>query len=234
MKTSFRRALIAGTQCTRMSQSQGNYRLNSRFSTSSDFELKQRVLDTALRYVPTVGWTEDAVAMAIKEVGYDSFSHKIVDRGAVDLVTNFMKRKRKHVNTILEDKYGKSGSEETTPEKRDERIYAAIEAHLEYISPFIPSWPSALAVLSDPLQVADTVQLMTDVADDICHHAGLKSSRLDWYTDRGLVLAIFCSAELFMLTDYSHNLQDTRFVVLIYTQQKQISVICINWCTCIT
>ena len=81
--------------------------------------------------------------------------------------------------------------------------------HLDYIAPYLSSWPKALALLAEPSQIPNTMNLMTETADDICHYAGMKSSRMDWYSDRGLVLVVFCSTELYMLTDYSEKMQDT-------------------------
>jgi ubiquinone biosynthesis protein COQ9 len=179
-------------------------------STASDEAFKRKILQAALSYVPTVGWTEDAVALAVKDAGFDTFTHRIFDNGAVDLVTFFMESKRENVNKVILEKFGDLRGEEIPQDSRNEIIYSAIEAHMDYIAPHISSWPSAMAVLAEPSQLPSTIKLMTDVADDICHHAGLTSSRLDWYVDRGLVLGVFCSTELFMLTDYSPNLHETR------------------------
>ena len=51
---------------------------------------------------------------------------------------------------------------------------------------------------------------MIDTVDDICHLAGMNSSRLDWYTDRALILLVFATTEMYMLTDYSENMKETK------------------------
>jgi ubiquinone biosynthesis protein COQ9 len=135
----------------------------------------------------------------------------MIASGPVDLVTHFMTKKREHVSELLAKKYALVGLEDDGSQSNaDEVVNDAIEMHLDYIAPYLSSWPKALALLAEPSQIPSTIQLMTDTADDICHFAGLRSSRMDWYSDRGLVLVVFCTTELYMLTDYSENMQDTR------------------------
>ena len=177
----------------------------------SDSEIREKILHSALGNVPLLGWTDDAVAKAMKDVGYDSLSHKMIENGPVELVTYFMSMKRAHVSKKLNEKYSLVRlDDEGQQTNADEVVYDAIEMHLDYIAPYLSSWPKALALLAQPSQLPHTVQLMTETADDICHYAGMRASRMDWYTDRGLVLLVFCSTELFMLTDYSENMQHTR------------------------
>jgi len=177
----------------------------------SDDELREEILKEALKNVPLLGWTDDSVAKAMAEVGYDSLSHTIITNGPVELVTYFMHKKREHVKGILREKYAAVEMDDDDVQiNTDEVVYDAIELHLDYIAPYLSSWPKALALLAEPAQLPDTLQLMTDTADDICHYAGMKSSRLNWYSDRGLVLVVFTYTELFMLTDYSEKMIDTR------------------------
>jgi ubiquinone biosynthesis protein COQ9 len=181
------------------------------FEGKTDDEIRYTILHAALSNVPLLGWTDDALAKAMRDVGYDSLSHKMIASGPVDLVTHFMTKKREHVSELLAKKYALVGLEDDGSQSNaDEVVNDAIEMHLDYIAPYLSSWPKALALLAEPSQIPSTIQLMTDTADDICHFAGLRSSRMDWYSDRGLVLVVFCTTELYMLTDYSENMQDTR------------------------
>jgi rpsU-divergently transcribed protein len=125
-----------------------------------------------------------------------------------------MKQKRAHVHEVISAKYppheAEHGQEDHSADQAKIIIYEAIESHMEYISPYKTSWPNALAVIAEPSQLPQTLLMMTDTVDDICHLAGMNSSRLDWYTDRGLVLMVFGTTEMYMLTDYSDKMQDTR------------------------
>ena len=179
--------------------------------TRTEAEIREQILRSALANVPLLGWTDDAVAKAMKDVGYDSLSHTMIANGPVELVTYFMDMKREHVSKKLSEKYSLVGiDDEGVQTNTDEVVYDAIEMHLDFIAPYLSSWPKALALLAEPSQYPSTLQLMTETADDICHFAGMKASRMDWYSDRGLVLLVFCSTELFMLTDYSENMVETR------------------------
>ena len=187
-----------------------------KFSTASfdgktDEEIRFTILQTALGNVPLLGWTDDAIAKAMRDVGYDSLSHTMIGSGPVDLVTHFMNAKKDHVSELLAKKYFLVGLDDNGVQTNsDEVVCDASEMHLDYIAPYLSSWPKALALLAEPSQIPNTMNLMTETADDICHYAGMKSSRMDWYSDRGLVLVVFCSTELYMLTDYSEKMQDTR------------------------
>ena len=187
----------------------------SSFEGKTDSEIRRTILQTAMGNVPLLGWTDDALAKAMKDVGYDSLSHTMIASGPVDLVTHFMTMKREHVSEQLSKKYALVGLDDDGEQSNtNEVVRDAIEMHLDYIAPYLSSWPKALALLAEPSQIPSTIQMMTETSDDICHYAGMKSSRLDWYSDRGLVLAVFCSTELYMLTDYSENMQDTRYATL--------------------
>jgi rpsU-divergently transcribed protein len=168
----------------------------------------------ALANVPELGWTDDAVAKAVKEVGYDSIAHKMIDHGAADLVRYFMQQKRVHVQQFISDKYPPHDDEHEEDEDAATHaklvVHDAIACHMEYIAPYKASWPSALAVVSEPSQLPKTLEVMADTADDICHLAGMNSSRLDWYTDRALILMVYGTTEMYMLTDYSDDMHDTK------------------------
>lgn len=63
---------------------------------------------------------------------------------------------------------------------------------------------------TEPTQLNQTLEIMIDTVDDICHLAGMNSSRLDWYSDRALILLVFATTEMYMLTDYSENMKETK------------------------
>lgn len=67
-----------------------------------------------------------------------------------------------------------------------------------------------MALLAEPNNVATSLELMTNTIDDICVLTNIKTSRLDWYYERSLLLFVFSSTELYMLTDKSSDLSDTK------------------------
>ena len=114
--------------------------------SKSDAEIREQILQSALGNVPLLGWTDDAVAKAMRDVGYDSLSHKMIADGPVELVTYFMAMKRAHVSKKLSEKYALVRlDDDGSQTNSDEVVYDAIEMHLDYIAPYLSSWPKALA-----------------------------------------------------------------------------------------
>ena len=81
---------------------------------------------------------------------------------------------------------------------------------VEYIAPFRQTWPAALALVAAPQNALSTLGSVAELADDLCDYADIQSTRSDWYTERGLLLGLYGSVELFLLTDTSDDLHETR------------------------
>ena len=116
-----------------------------------DANIREAIMKAALNNVPELGWTDDAVAKAVKEVGYDSIAHKMIDHGAADLVRYFMHKKRLHVYEVVTSKHPPHDDENNESKSGTHAkivVYEAIACHMEYISPYKSTWPSALAVLA--------------------------------------------------------------------------------------
>lgn len=169
------------------------------------------ILETALNHVDTLGWTQHALAQAAMDIGMTPMSSSVVHRGPVEMVEYLLKKKRAHVQTIA------TASSECPSDALGEaeqyklaRLAALISAHMEYLGPYKNTWPSALALLAEPQNAASTLALLQELADDLCNQAGIKSSRMDWYAERGLLLSLYAATECYFLTDSSPNLNDTK------------------------
>lgn len=165
-----------------------------------------------------LGWTSDSIAKAIKDLGIQGgpLLHGILDRGGYDLVHHFLDEKRKHVystviangsSVFVDFQSGQLSIEEA-------KLSYAIETHFEYMLPYLHTWPSGVAVLADPRYANETFNLALATSDDLCHLSAMQSTRADWYSDRLFALSVYCSSELFLLTDHSANFEDTRSLVL--------------------
>ena len=109
-------------------------------TSKTESEIRERILRSALANVPLLGWTDDAVAKAMKDVGYDSLSHTMIANGPLELVTYFMDMKRDHVSKRLSEKYSLVGiDDDGVQTNTDEVVYDAIEMHLDYIAPYLSS-----------------------------------------------------------------------------------------------
>eukprot|EP00741_Cyanophora_paradoxa_P017727 tig00000203_g17121.t1 len=94
-----------------------------------------------------------------------------------------------------------------------DRIKTAVRIRLEMMSPLISSWPQAMATLALPQNAPDAAQELAFLVDDMWHYAGDSAVDINWYTKRGLLAGVYTATELYMLTDYSLNFEDTwRFL----------------------
>ena len=131
--------------------SAGSSSSSSSDSKQRDAEIREAIMKAALNNVPQLGWTDDAVAKAVKEVGYDSIAHKMIDHGAADLVRYFMHKKRLHVHEVISTQFPPHDDENIDNKSGTHAkivVYEAIACHMEYISPYKSTWPTALAVLA--------------------------------------------------------------------------------------
>lgn len=179
-------------------------------------EARGQILEHALKHVGTLGWTQHALAQAAVDSGMTSLSSSLIHRGPVEMVEHFLQQKRAHVlaasaaSATPDSSSGSSGSSTTEPARLEQELYKIIEAHMEYLGPHRETWPSALALLAEPHNAASTMALLHELADDLCAQAGIKSSRMDWYTERGLLLSLYGATEMYFLTDTSPDLGETK------------------------
>ena len=183
--------------------------------TTADRDLRTALLDSALLHVGVLGWTDVALAKAARDIGLSPLSHSLASRGAFDIVLHFLKNKRAHVCSLMQQR---PTTEESAPGPevppgigvREELLYRAISAHLDYLQPYRDSWPSALALLAAPQNVLDVLDTVGDLADDLCTYAGTTPTRGDWYTERAHLLSVYCCVELYFLTDSSEDVLETK------------------------
>lgn len=125
-----------------------------------------------------------------------------MSRGPIELVEYFLIQKRDHVVNFFQKQDGDSKIE-SIPKyfvfdygiHANDPLLSMMEAHLDYLSPHISNWSSALAILGNPANYPnESLIILGDVLDDFCRVADLKTARLDWYTERSLLLGVYGSA----------------------------------------
>lgn len=180
-----------------------------RFS-STDETLKSKILNAALNNVPQYGWTDESITHAMKDLGLPPLAHGIINRGPVEFIELFLEKKRLHVHETMTQFC--SESDDTTS---DAIILKAIEAHFEYTLPYLAVWPKALAILAEPENLHSSAGNMVKALDDICYFAKIENVGTDWYSERFMLFTLFSTSELHLLTDYSEDFTDTRYVTSI-------------------
>lgn len=66
-----------------------------------------------------------------------------------------------------------------------------------------------MALGLQPQHAYSTARLLTQLSDEICDFANLRSHDVSWYRNRAFVLELYATTELFMLTDDSQGCADT-------------------------
>lgn len=95
-----------------------------------------------------------------------------------------------------------------------QRLHRALQLRQQALTPYISSWPSALAVVSScPHALSRTLALRTEQVSDVWHLIGDASTDSSWYLKRGLLSGVALSTELVWITDRSAGQEATwRFL----------------------
>ena len=81
----------------------------------SEASVKQRVLNSALEFVPAFGWSVEALSEGARAEGFPGVAHGMFPRGGGDLVHHFVRE----CNDQLAEKLAREVQEETAEEERD-------------------------------------------------------------------------------------------------------------------
>lgn len=193
---------------------------NDRSTTESSEEhqkiqkVRSDILEAALKFVPTMGWSKDAIAQGAESINYPGVVHGMFPNGAVELIHHFYSK----CNRELIEQLQREISETETPdangktiERPNPRDFAikAIRTRLEFIIPYKETWPQALAIMTLPQNVPASLAQLLTLVDDICYCAGDRSVDIGWYTRRVGIASIYKMVELFLLQDKSPDHQQT-------------------------
>ena len=175
---------------------------------------RRRVLAAALAHVNRRGWSKEALAAGAVDAGLPPAAHGLFPRGAAELAEHWMGAGNERLREFLEGEAGKR--REGLPALRGaELVVAALCRRLEHTVPYLRSWPQAMALGLYPGNLPTTLQRLDAIPELICSAAGEAEPgrAAEWRQRKALVGAVFASAELYMLTDYSEGYRDTRAFV---------------------
>ena len=173
----------------------------------NDDDIAAEILDIALEFVPTHGWTQKTIDAAVEALELSPSTAGMFKRGPADLVLHFIETSNAKLFENLAAESKRFDARKST--LTSDFIEKAIKERLEMIIPFIDSWPQALTLLTTPSIAAEVLEQGANMVDEIWYHAGDMSSDMNWYTKRAAVAALHLSAELFLLQDKSAGYADT-------------------------
>ncbi|XP_053663001.1 ubiquinone biosynthesis protein COQ9, mitochondrial [Anopheles marshallii] len=187
---------------------------NDTFSSTADDQepadpaverTKAMILDAALEFVQSHGWSKQAIAKGAEAVNYPSVSHGLFPRGGIELVHHFYKQCNLKLIDYLKQE---TADVEKVPNPSD-FARKAIEFRLRMLEPYLKYWPQALGLMALPPNAPHSLANVLTLVDDICYYAGDRSVDFNWYTRRIGLACIYKTAELYMLQDTSVGFEKT-------------------------
>ncbi|KAM6429988.1 ubiquinone biosynthesis protein COQ9, mitochondrial [Liasis olivaceus] len=175
----------------------------------SEEQLQGRILTAALEFVPTHGWTMDAIAEGAKSLGLSVAAAGLFHNDGSELILHFVSRSNSRLSELLEEQHKLVQLGQAEKKKTDEFIKDALEARLRMLIPYIEKWPQAMSVLLLPHNIPSSLNLLTTMVDDIWHYAGDQSTDINWYTRRVVLAGIYNTTELVMIQDSSPDFEET-------------------------
>jgi ubiquinone biosynthesis protein COQ9 len=170
----------------------------------AEAETRKNILSASLSYVPQYGWSVKTLQCGAEAVNYPGIAHGIFPNQGAELIEYFETQCNDQLNEYLLEV---SSSQE--PIRGGRLVQQAIERRLRMIIPYIDKWPEALMIKSYPANIPSSIERLATMMDDVWYHAGDRSTDFNWYTKRGLLAAVYCSTELYMVQDNSVDFQDT-------------------------
>ncbi|CDK29818.1 unnamed protein product [Kuraishia capsulata CBS 1993] len=167
--------------------------------------IQTKVLAAALSHVPTTGFTERSIDLALNDLSLSpgvrssfNFSHGPV----MSLVLHHLKTQRvrlqqNHVAVIdgAKDEYG--------------ALLKLVQFRLLGNEAVLPHYHEALATIILPSNVASSLEELHALSDDLSWYAGDASNDFKWYAKRLSLSMAYVEAELFQLGDKSEGFKDT-------------------------
>ena len=173
-------------------------------------ELRTAILESSIAKVSSLGWSEECIAKTVVELGLPPLSHTIIHRGSSEMVEFFMDKKREHAMAKMNSTVFPEGENVESIDRKNQKLVSYIEGHLEYIYPIKKTWPEAMAITLNPEEIKYSMRYVMDITNDLCEISNIRAARLDWYTERAILGALFLTTELFFLTDDSENFVETK------------------------
>ncbi|CAH8629560.1 unnamed protein product [Schistosoma bovis] len=191
-----------------------------------DSNLKARVLESTLAYVPKYGWSREAVEACCQAEGLPSGLHAYVaPQGGIDIVLHFYATRNQQLAEVMQqwrttsDSTNKNidikepdlplSSYPSTAAEVDQFLYRSLEYRLKLIIPYLSVWPQALGLLSLPTNIPLSIGMLAQLVDEIWAQAGDRSTDISWYAKRLGVAYVYNLTELYMLQDKSPELSES-------------------------
>ncbi|XRM40694.1 Ubiquinone biosynthesis protein coq9, mitochondrial [Aspergillus tubingensis] len=167
------------------------------------------ILSSALRHVPTHGFTRDALTLGARDAGFLDVSVQLLPRGEFDLILFWLASRRGLLRSKVENDALLQSSQQG-PLSVDDKIKTLIMERLRMNVEVKDKLQDALAIMSLGENIPLSLSELHSLSDDILTLAGDASVDASWYSKRMAVAAVYASSEFVMTRDTSAGLRDTE------------------------
>lgn len=181
--------LISRLKAKRMFVTTPDYDVRIRLKNEDD--IKYTLLKQSLTFVPSSGFSKDALVKGAESMGWTAASHGICQRGPIELVEYFVTTSTQKLQLGLKPEFKEYHS--LTSLKTTAKIKSLVIDRLEMTKPFIQHWPQAVSLMVLPQNSMNTFEQLGELVDEMWFLAGDNSLDLNWYSKRMLLAGVYTS-----------------------------------------
>lgn len=167
-------------------------------------EAEEAILSSALRNVPTHGFTQEALTLGAEDIGYLNVSTNLFPKGPFELVLYHLVTQRMSLKDKVQFPDGTLGVGRKVRSLVMERLRANADAGI------VPRWQEALGIMSLGENIPASLRELHSLSDEIWFLAGDVSVDSSWYTKRASLSAVYAATEIYQTTDQSTDFRDTE------------------------
>lgn len=183
-------------------------KIDERKARDEEDQIRNNILNAGLQFVPKLGWSRDALSEGAKQLGYPTTLGSIVPDAGIGLVHHHYKVSNAKLEQLMA-KQVETFRAQNQPVKKGLFLRQNVEARLRMNIPYMPRWPEAIALMSMPLNVPQSLSLALDLMDGLWYYAGDTATDFNWYTKRSSLMVIYKTTEIAMMQDKSPDYADT-------------------------
>lgn len=165
-------------------------------------QIQDSILSSALKHVPTLGFSPKALTLGAQDAGYLEVSVQLFPRGIYDLINYHLVTQRlalkKNVQFDPDTNLGVG-----------QKVKILTMERLKANKDIIPRWQEALGYMSLLGNIPASLKELNALSDEIWYLAGDTSVDFSWYTKRASLAMIYATSEVFMTTDKSPDFAAT-------------------------
>lgn len=174
---------------------------------NGDDDLRERVLEAAIKHVPFEGWSLNVLQVGAEEAGLGrAAAHQAFPGGVVEAIEFHSRLADKRMLAALE-------AADLSKMRTREKVAFAIRTRLEQNAPHREAIRRALVTLALPIYAGVWMSALYNTVNAVWHGIGDVSVDFNFYTKRALLAGVYSATLLHWLEDSSEGFENTwRFL----------------------